>query len=320
LERQKNSKIIWEEKLQAEWEEKLQALYVTKGVNSMIAIYQESVTNLERVKRLDHLGMSIVDPNRSVNSYCPSNERLKRFLLSALEKAPTSSPFHRLAVDMRLQSNAGVTPDQIVDLIREYKDIGYDTFPVRRITPLTQDRRHQLGQLGNRGERYQGGYRGTHASYGEEEHEYDYVDEYYEDEEPDEDLNASYASQGPPRQYIRYPCANYKKDDHIVKDCPSLICGACNKKFDTAGQRKAHWHAEHRYEEKSTSGSNTPDRRLHDNKRRPEDQSSPHLKQVQPRRSERNKTPHNSSRSSNSVEPEYDYYGPRDEEEDQPEI
>jgi hypothetical protein len=98
----------------AEWEKKLQALDVTKGITTTIATYQQCVTNLERVRSLDDHDdheMPVVSADRAVNSYCPSNERLKRFLLYALEKAPFNSPYCTMAQDRRLSTNTGCTPE-----------------------------------------------------------------------------------------------------------------------------------------------------------------------------------------------------------------
>jgi hypothetical protein len=301
----------------AEWEEKLQSLDVNKGINVTIATYHECITNLTRVRRLDEHGIPVDSPDRSINSYCPSNERLKRFLLSALDKAPHTSPYHRMAQELRLTANAGRDPEYIIDLMREYKDIGHDTIPVRRQAPQPYDRRRPYAHPGNRGERYQGGYSGNHASYEEEDPPFDPEEDYYQDELLQEFIAASASHVSNPTRYI---CSNCKGTGHLAKDCRSLKCYTCNKTFDTPEQRKNHWYADHRNDSRASTSSNTPDRRPHDNKRRVEEQTSPHMKQVQPRRSERVKTPHNSSRSSNPVEPEYDYYGPRDEEEDQPEI
>jgi hypothetical protein len=138
----------------SEWEDKLQALDITKGVNTTFATYKEYVTNLQRVRRLDELGMPIESPDRAINSYCPSDERLKRFLLTALGKAPFGSPFRTMAVDMRLASNAGRTPEQIIALMEEYKDIGHDTIPMRRVPQQANDRRHLPGHPGNQVVRY----------------------------------------------------------------------------------------------------------------------------------------------------------------------
>jgi hypothetical protein len=82
--------------------------------------------------------------------------------------------------------------------------------------------------------------------------------------------------------------------------------------FDSAEQRRLHWYNEHKTDVKAASNSKTPDKRPHDNKRRGNELRSPHLRAVQPRRSDRLKTLHSSSKSSNPVEPEYDYYGSRD--------
>ena len=75
--------------------------------------------------------------------------------------------------------------------MEEYKGIGQDTIPMRRVSQQANDRRHLSGHPGN-----QGGYRGSHASYDEYEEEHDQEEEYYEEELLFEDLNTSYSSQG----------------------------------------------------------------------------------------------------------------------------
>lgn len=40
-------------------------------------------------------------------------------------------------------------------------------------------------------------------------------------------------------------CLNCREEGHMVKECPSLVCGECGEKFTTAEMRRSHWGKTH---------------------------------------------------------------------------
>jgi hypothetical protein len=143
-----------------------------RGVDTTIATFNECVINMERTLRFNPDGTSVESPDVTVRFYRPSQERLRRLLLKKLGTAPRGSPYQRLAEDMRLAHNLNTTTDDIINLMRDYKDNGHDTFKVHRTPDEQRYRRSPFASPGNKGERYYGGYRGSHASLEEEDEEY----------------------------------------------------------------------------------------------------------------------------------------------------
>jgi hypothetical protein len=216
--------------------------------------------------------------------------------------------------------------------MRDYKDHGHDTIKTFRPPDGQRYRRPPFTPPGNKGERYYGGYRGSHASLEEEDEEYyDYQDE--EEYCEDEWNNISYANQG----YNQYtssprPCANCKSRYHDVRECDSPRCGTCGRVFKNVHERRVHWFNECREKrsnrtvpvqeqnpqdnKRESPAASSVDRRQHDEKRARRDSPAGRGKTLFLRRSDRNKA--NSSSSNPQGNAHEDMYAYEEEQEDQP--
>lgn len=220
-----------------DWEKKLEALNPNGvyGMAGMISQYTKYVSFMEQILRLDVHGNPILVGTRSEKTYCPTDDRLRMYLVGALRKANIDA-YRNYAAEMDSSSHPP-SPEEIVEKIRRLIDKGYDTTPERKLAPWAA-RRSNPGAS-----KFSHYIRAASATFSE----------LFPNDENNSVAFATGAEERPPVQ-----CANCRADDHLVRDCQAKICGSCGKWFDTVLQRRQHYYAEHKPNRENPRKSPSP--------------------------------------------------------------
>jgi hypothetical protein len=256
----------------SKWEKMLEAMdpNTEEGMNHVISTFTTCVAQMEQVTRVDATGAPVNEGPRHERSYCPTEERLRRFLITALKKANHSEYIHYAAqLDMQEPPNLDDSAT-IITRLEKYVSKEYDTITKQDDSSIDvplmgqhtqydmtgQNTRQLYSHDGRSINQQQGQY--TRASHGSTEftmYEDDYEDpiQYTQEQDTRVSLAATRADKG------RGICTNCYTTGHYVKDCESLRCNLCNNNFKTFQERRQHYFDTHYKDRRSLNMDNTMD-------------------------------------------------------------